>query len=124
MNEEKREYELEYDERQYNLMMDRIQAFKGGKLYLSSLINDLNALLNALILPDEEWKDTFISFVNDIDALHAVAIDREKSFLSPESQVYVIEDVDRLEKMVSQKLAVYPNSSTTAYNWQSPRWQI
>lgn len=120
MNEtEKREYEFEYDERQYNLMIERIHEFKEGKLYLISLIGDLGGLLDVLMLPTEEWKATFRSYWWDLEVMYAVAIDREESLLDSDNQKIIVEAVENLEKMINLKLAIYPNSSINESKWKS-----
>ena len=52
----------EYDARQLNIMMAKINAYQNGKLHIHDLIYDLEGLLNALTDIDENWKEEFKSF--------------------------------------------------------------
>ena len=46
-----------YDERQYRLMLERLQAYAEGKIGLDRLTDDIEGLLNALDSADQAWVD-------------------------------------------------------------------
>jgi hypothetical protein len=47
----------EYDQRQYELMLDRLEAFQRSAISLGKLIDDLRSLVEVLKLPSRDWKE-------------------------------------------------------------------
>ena len=41
----------DYDQRQYGLMLDRIEAFSSGQIYISTVLSDLESLMLAIPAP-------------------------------------------------------------------------
>ena len=94
----------EFDVRQLNIMIQKINAFNNGYLELSNLINDLEALLNILTIQDQHWKDLFKGYWWDLEQVYAVAIDEERSYLDSEDQSIIKNAVENIKKMVEIKL--------------------
>jgi len=68
---------IERERRQLQLMLDRLQRFQAGDLYISHVITDLEALLYELELVDESWRGEFIEAWSDLEIPYAVALDRQ-----------------------------------------------
>lgn len=84
-----RDWRSEYDGRQYQLMADYLQRYEQGKTDLPSLIIGLDALLEALELPDKAWKDDFRSEWGSLEVLHAIALDHAEQGLAPDVETTV-----------------------------------
>lgn len=66
----------ERERRQLRLMRERLDAFAAGTLTLPPLVNDLEALLDALEETAEAWRDEFIDHWGELEIAYAVADDR------------------------------------------------
>ncbi len=95
---------LEQDQKQYQLMANYLHQFKKGQLQLDRLINVLEALLEALQMPDEKWKENFRSEWWTLEQVYAVALDREQTTLSPEDHNLVIETIENIELLLKRYL--------------------
>ena len=93
----------EYDARQLNIMMAKINAYQNGKLHIHDLIYDLEGLLNALTDIDENWKEEFKSFWQDLEVCYAVALDEEKECFSEVDKATIYNAINHLTKMISMK---------------------
>ena len=90
-----------YNLRQYELMLDRLEAHRRGAISLRRLIQDLRSLVEALELPSSAWKDEFVGEWWTLEQVYAVAIDRnELDHLPTESQELVDTAIASLRDMV------------------------
>lgn len=94
----------EYDERQLNIMIQKINSFKSGDLFLSYLINDLEALLNVLEEKDDNWEAEFRTSWLDLEVVYALALDDNRTTLDLEDQRIIAEALVKLEDLVNEKL--------------------
>lgn len=94
----------ESDQRQYQLMADRLKGFEKHTISLNRLINDLEALLEVLQAPEEEWKAAFRSEWGILEVVCAVALDRGEKVLSPEGKKWVEEAVENMNQLLKQQL--------------------
>lgn len=91
----------QYDLRQYELMLDRLDSFRRGAISLRKLVEDLRSLVEALERPSPAWKEEFVGEWWTLEQVYAVAIDRnELDHLPTESQELVNMAVASLRKMV------------------------
>lgn len=89
------------DLRQYEFMLDRLEAFTRSAISLRKLIEDLRSLVEALELPSPAWKEDFVSEWWTLEQVYAVAIDRnELDHLPAESKELIDRAVASLRGMV------------------------
>src|SRR5688572_8955247 len=69
----------EYQERQLDLMRDRLVRYGNGELRLSTLIGDLDALITAAGNPDPVWQRTMRDLWGVLEQVYAVSLDRGTS---------------------------------------------
>jgi hypothetical protein len=50
----------EYDQRQYGLMLERLDAFERGDIRMYRLIDDLDGLFHAVKKVDRVWEKAFL----------------------------------------------------------------
>jgi hypothetical protein len=91
----------QYDLCQYELMLDRLEAFRRGAISLRKLVEDLRSLVEALELSSPAWKEEFVGEWWTLEQVYAVAIDRnELDDLPTESEQLVETAVASLREMV------------------------
>lgn len=65
------------EQRQLQLMRERVIGLADGSLYLATAIADLEGLLSALERTPEEWIDKFREEWSELEIAYAVALDRQ-----------------------------------------------
>jgi hypothetical protein len=94
----------EYDQRQYQLMLEAVSAFQNGQLKIDALISNLDGLFRALEGHDEAWRKSFFEYWADLEQARAIALFRGRSALDEQETKVVFEAVDRLKLLVLEKI--------------------
>ena len=100
----------DYDQRQYRLMLDRLEAFSRNGIGIDTLIADLQGLLNALKEPGDSWKQDFLQWWGQIEDARAYARYREAKTLDKQETEYVVEAAVRLEQVIREKIVDLPDA--------------
>ena len=95
----------EYDQRQYRLMKDRVDAFLAGKLSLGKTVNDLDALLNVLEHGDEHWKESFLHYWGQLEDIRAVRMEPSFKVVSTDQTRHATEAATALQSLIIEKLS-------------------
>jgi hypothetical protein len=95
----------EREERQLELMRERLVLYKNGELPLPRLIADLDALIEALEEVDPAWRRTLRGRWSVLEEVYAVALDRRLTRLDEEGQQLVRKAVDDILQLVTTKPA-------------------
>src|SRR5688572_29063623 len=95
---------LDYNERQYRLMLNRLVAFEQGKLPLDSLVIDLEGLLNALEGVEFSWKQEFLHEWGTLEEGRAYALFKSLSAFDEEASETLRAAVARLKLQVLEKI--------------------
>ena len=93
------------EQRQYALMLERLQGFRQGSVPLPRLISDLEGPLCALELAPQDWLDGFRSVWLDLEVAYAVALDRLEP-LPTKDDYLVAEPAEELEQLVRQRIVM------------------
>ncbi len=93
----------ESDKRQLDLMLQKIHIYDAGRLDLAELINDLQALLDALTSDELEWKNIFKTYWWDLEEVHSVAVCEERE-LDSDDQKIIREAVENFKKLIKSKI--------------------
>lgn len=94
----------DYDRRQFEEMVKRIERYRQGSLPFGKLIADLEALLCALESTDDAWKRAFQKEWSKLELLYADALDRGQAALSAEAANIAAEAVENLWKLTNECL--------------------
>ncbi len=94
----------EYDQRQYRLMLDRLNAFEKGLIQVGGLVSDLEGLLNALEGAETSWKQTFLSYWGKLEDARAVALFRGLSHLDQEATKRVDDAAAHFKLLVLEQI--------------------
>lgn len=96
------EYEL--NQRQYNLMLNRLIAFEQGRLPLDTLVVDLEGLLNVLERVEPSWKQTFLHDWGKLEDVRAVALSENLTSLDEEMSQVLRTAIGQLKLLVLEKI--------------------
>src|SRR6185295_7236568 len=94
----------EYTQRQYRLMLERLDDFQRKKLKIDTLINDLEGLVNALEDLDPKWRQAFLHHWGKLEEARATALDRNARTLNAEESRIVEEALPRLRLHVLEMI--------------------
>ena len=98
--------EQDYNRRQFRLMERLLEQYQAGEIKLSQLINDLEALNDALQNPTEEWLSEFEPAWGALEDVYAAMLAEGRSTLSEEVDRPLIEkSVSRLSSHIRSQLA-------------------
>jgi hypothetical protein len=99
----------EYDQRQYRLMLERLDEFLAGRALTMPLTGDLGTLLKALESDvDESWADEFSQLCFELETLNDyTAIYGERS-LNSEDLRDACEIAEKLKRLVIPKIEPLP----------------
>ena len=92
----------DYDERQISLMINRIRRFQNKEIHLGVLINDLEALLNALESVSVDWKSAFHEEWWDLEQVYAISLDREDESFLIENEESISSSLDKMKKLIEE----------------------
>jgi hypothetical protein len=70
------QWKVEYDQRQYRLMLDHLDAYREMKIGIHALISALKGLLSALELRNDDWVQRAISEWGNLEIAYALECDR------------------------------------------------
>ena len=97
---------LTYNEKQYKLIAKYLEKFEKQELKINMFINVIDALLETLEQPDEEWKETFRSEWWTLEEIYAVTLDRGEIPLAPEEYRGFINETIKNMKSLLQKQGI------------------
>ncbi len=94
----------EFDIRQLNIMLDKMERFTQGKLDLGYLLEDLEALLQILESIDEEWKTEFRSEWINIEEVYAYHLSQQSNRLNQDDFIIIEESLTKMKEMIKNLL--------------------
>ena len=94
------------NDQQHNLllMLSKLAETEDGKLALSSLIPDLEALFNAVDLADPDGREGFWDSWGELEMSYALALHRSSEPMDETSERLMWEAVENLKTLVAAKL--------------------
>lgn len=95
----------DFDRRQCEIIIKKINAYKLGHIYLADLISDLEGLIS--ILEDGDWKAAFISHWGKLEIVYALALHNEKKQFDNKDQKNIDNSIEILIKMTTTALKDY-----------------
>jgi len=98
----------DYDNRQYRLMVERIDQFEKKSIGLRHLITDLEALLCVLQEADQNWKSAFHKQWAVIEEVYAVVLDRKLKEVPQEYWKLIDDAVSTMKQLLTE--VVVPES--------------
>lgn len=102
-------WQNEYNERQYNLMLEIISDFKKEKIGIKQLILRLKSLFNALESIPETWRNSFNEEWFTLETIYALALDRQeesldKKFILTSEEINIINNtLVNLKNLISER---------------------
>jgi len=94
----------EFDQRQYKMMLDYINAYESGQIGMNLLITNLEALLNFLKETSKDWEEKFYKQWTVLDEFYAfVCYENRKCFNKDESKI-VNEALRQMKILISKQI--------------------
>ena len=106
------QWKTEFDQRQYALMEDHLRRYEEGGTTLGSLVAGLEALLQCLEAPEEDWINEFRRKWGILEEVYAVALDRveqggsanvETVLKEPNNQRLVREAIENIRRLLADR---------------------
>lgn len=99
----------EYDIRQLRLMRENLILFENKELELSSLIGNLEFLLNALEFVNEEWEDKFLKEITTLETISALEIIKDagediSGIKKNKKDLLIFSSIQNLNNLINSKL--------------------
>lgn len=95
----------DFDRRQCEIIIKKINGYKLGHIYLADLISDLEGLIS--IFEDGGWKAAFISHWGKLEVVYALALHNEKKQFDTKDQKNINNSIEILIKMTTTALKDY-----------------
>jgi hypothetical protein len=90
----------EYDRRQYELMLDQIQAYNAGKIQLGHLVSGLKSLSNVLENTSSDWDSDFFDNWLKLEMGNARLINEKLFELGAQEKVLIYKAVGRIKSLI------------------------
>ena len=87
-------------------MTQKINAFRGRKLKLIFLINDLEALCEVLEPFNNKWKERFSSAWFLLEMTYAVALDKGKKILDSDDEKTIELALKQIEELIAEAISL------------------
>ena len=81
-------------------MMERLELFEKGKFDLSSLVNELEALLGTLQEASEDWKNKFLSAWGVLSSIYDISLRQKEVELTSQDKKHINEAINRLKQLL------------------------
>jgi hypothetical protein len=95
----------EYNQRQYQIMLERIDAFEKGLIDLDTLVDDLEGLLNVLEAVPSSWRQAFLSNWGVVEEARAVALAEGWTEFDHQASKIILEATGRLRLQVLERIS-------------------
>lgn len=95
-----------YDERQLNLMLNKIDAFINNKLEIEHLLNDLEALLKVLETIDNSWRENFYREWLNIEEMYSYALSENRNVFYDDEQKIILDSITNMKKLIFSKIHI------------------
>lgn len=100
------EADIEYNKRQYRLILRKIDDYGRGAIKLGELVGDLDALRLALQNPSDHWLREFESAWGKLEDVFAVMLDESRSEFDAIDTELISNALRDIRLLVDSKLAV------------------
>lgn len=93
----------DYNQRQFLIMEHKIQSFKEKKIGIQILINDLDALLNTLKSPSQEFLDIFSSKWGVMEDIYSEGLFTNTKRIPRNLELKLNEALNDLENLIKKE---------------------
>ncbi|CUI18074.1 hypothetical protein PNK_p0020 (plasmid) [Candidatus Protochlamydia naegleriophila] len=94
----------DFNFKQLKLIIQKINDYRKGKIYLAWLISDIESLINILEDPNEDWKADLRTSWLDLEEVYAFALADEKEHLDQKDIRIIDEGLHKLETLIGDQL--------------------
>lgn len=90
-----------FNSRQLELMLQKIQLYQNGKISLRALIDDLESLVNALEGIDKNWKSEFLGRWGVLELIYSSNLFHNKN-LDDDDTIKIQQSLEELRKLIHE----------------------
>lgn len=94
--------QIEFNKRQINLMEKKIQYFQENKIYINTLINDLEALTGYIKSFDQVWFEKINDLIWDLEVLYACRLDEDRDYFNVKERLLIQETIEKIQTLIEQ----------------------
>lgn len=93
----------DYDSRQFNLMIEKLNAFEEKAIDFSHLVSSLDGLQSALKDVNTQWRNSFLKQWGVLEDVHAEILDRNLKEI-PDGYMPLIKGaLDEIRRLIAEK---------------------
>jgi len=92
-----------YNQRQYERMLMRIDLYRSGQISLPNLIADIEGLISALESVPQEWRNTLLGHWAPLEDAYANALYENRNALNEEERRRISEALNDLERIIKNR---------------------
>lgn len=92
----------DYDVRQFNLMIERLDAFEQKAIDLGHLVSSLDGLQNTLQDIDANWKNAFLKQWGVLEDVYADALDKKLRVIPIEHAILINRATKEIRRLISK----------------------
>ncbi len=89
-----------YNQRQMDMMLDRINWYEKGEISLKRLVNDLEALFNVLENKDKNFEEKFFSYWAPLEIIYSFMVCEKRKSLDEKDTNDVNSALKKLKKLI------------------------
>jgi len=94
----------DYDSRQLNLMIERLDAFERKAINLGHLVSSLDGLQNALRDVDGQWRNAFLKQWGVLEDVYADALDKNLKEIPNEYIALINRAIQEIRRLISDRV--------------------
>lgn len=103
----------DYDRRQYQRMLDLIARYQEGEIVIRILVDNLDALRQALTNPSKPWIERFEHLWGVLEDAYAVMLDNKETQLNPTLERIVDQALVNLVPLIKNEVDLHDGRSTS-----------
>jgi hypothetical protein len=93
----------DYDSRQFNLMIEKVNAFEEKAINLSHLVSSLDGLQSALKGVNKQWRNSFLKQWGVLEDVHAEILDRNLKEIPDEYMSLIKGALGEIRRLIAEK---------------------
>jgi len=94
----------DYNARQYNLMLQTLDAFESKSIELGSLVSTLDGLQNALEEVDSSWRSAFLKQWGVLEDVYADLLYRDLKEIPDQHMLLLNKAIREIKRLVAERL--------------------
>jgi hypothetical protein len=95
---------MDYDARQFNLMIETLNAYEKKAINLGHLVSSLDGLQNALEGVNSQWKNAFLKQWGVLEDVYAAILDKNLKEPPDEYKHLIEEAIQKIRRLIAERV--------------------